>query len=59
VDRIPAWIKMAVQAPGEIPFNGVYYDPPPEQQHQAGGLLRTGTPPTLNLLIIRIFSASV
>ena len=34
VDRIPAWIKMAVQAPGEIPFNGVYYDPPPEQQHQ-------------------------
>ena len=32
-DRIPAWIKMAVQAPGEIPFNGVYYDPPPEECH--------------------------
>mmetsp|Transcript_22388 Transcript_22388/g.26980 ORF Transcript_22388/g.26980 Transcript_22388/m.26980 type:complete len:828 (-) Transcript_22388:660-3143(-) len=32
-DRIPAWIKMAVQAPGEIPFNGIYYDPPLEEQH--------------------------
>ena len=34
IDKIPAWIKMAVQAPGEIPFNGVYYDPPAEQRHQ-------------------------
>ena len=33
IDKIPAWIKMAVQAPGEIPFNGVYYDPPAEQRH--------------------------
>jgi len=33
IDRIPAWIKMAVQAPGEIPFNGVYYDPPPEETY--------------------------
>jgi len=32
-DRIPAWIKFAVQAPGEIPFNGVYYDPPVEEVH--------------------------
>ena len=32
-DRIPAWIKFAVQAPGEIPFNGVYYDPPAEERH--------------------------
>ena len=29
VDKIPAWIKFAVQAPDEIPFNGIYYDPPP------------------------------
>jgi hypothetical protein len=29
-DCIPAWIKFAVQAPGEIPFNGIYYDPPAE-----------------------------
>ena len=29
-DCIPAWIKFAVQAPGEIPYNGIYYDPPPE-----------------------------
>jgi len=29
-DSIPAWIKFSVQAPGEIPFNGIYYDPPEE-----------------------------
>lgn len=29
-DSIPAWIKFSVQAPGEIPYNGVYYDPPEE-----------------------------
>ena len=29
-DAIPAWIKFAVQAPGEIPYNGIYYDPPAE-----------------------------
>jgi 1,4-alpha-glucan branching enzyme len=34
IDKIPAWIKFAVQAPGEIPFNGVYYDPPAEETHQ-------------------------
>jgi len=34
IDRIPAWIKFAVQAPGEIPFNGVYYDPPEEEQYK-------------------------
>lgn len=27
-DSIPAWIKFSVQAPDEIPFNGIYYDPP-------------------------------
>jgi len=27
LERIPAWIKMAVQEPNEIPFNGVFYDP--------------------------------
>ncbi|KAH1128378.1 hypothetical protein GLYMA_06G310900v4 [Glycine max] len=26
-DSIPAWIKFAVQAPGEIPYSGIYYDP--------------------------------
>ena len=34
VDKIPAWIKFAVQAPDEIPFNGIYYDPPPEEVYQ-------------------------
>ena len=29
-DSIPAWIKYSVQAPGEIPYNGVYYDPAEE-----------------------------
>jgi 1,4-alpha-glucan branching enzyme len=28
VDRIPAWIKWATQAAGEIQFNGVHWDPP-------------------------------
>ncbi|CAI0407522.1 unnamed protein product, partial [Linum tenue] len=32
-DSIPAWIKFAVQAPGEIPYNGIYYDPPEEEKH--------------------------
>jgi len=34
IDRIPLYIKMAVQAPGEIPFNGIYYDPPKEEQYK-------------------------
>jgi hypothetical protein len=29
-DSIPAWIKYSVQPPGEIPYNGIYYDPPEE-----------------------------
>ncbi|CAK9860132.1 unnamed protein product [Sphagnum jensenii] len=33
-DAIPAWIKFAVQAPGEIPYNGIYYDPPLEEVYQ-------------------------
>ncbi|KAH7372698.1 hypothetical protein KP509_17G017100 [Ceratopteris richardii] len=33
-DCIPAWIKFAVQAPGEIPYNGIYYDPPPEEKYE-------------------------
>eukprot|EP00252_Welwitschia_mirabilis_P006854 TRINITY_DN1776_c0_g1_i2.p1 TRINITY_DN1776_c0_g1~~TRINITY_DN1776_c0_g1_i2.p1 ORF type:complete len:853 (-),score=190.68 TRINITY_DN1776_c0_g1_i2:471-3029(-) len=33
-DAIPAWIKYAVQAPGEIPYNGVYYDPHPEEKYE-------------------------
>ncbi|KAL5976399.1 hypothetical protein ACLOJK_020730 [Asimina triloba] len=32
-DSIPAWIKFSVQAPGEIPYNGVYYDPPEEEKY--------------------------
>ncbi|TQE04341.1 hypothetical protein C1H46_010126 [Malus baccata] len=30
-DSIPAWIKFSIQAPGEIPYNGIYYDPPEEE----------------------------
>ncbi|GBG88393.1 hypothetical protein CBR_g47092 [Chara braunii] len=33
-DSIPAWIKFAVQAPGEIAYNGIYYDPPAEEKHE-------------------------
>jgi 1,4-alpha-glucan branching enzyme len=32
-DSIPAWIKYSVQPPGEIPYNGVYYDPPEEDKY--------------------------
>ncbi|KAK4800803.1 hypothetical protein SAY86_021290 [Trapa natans] len=32
-DSIPAWIKFSVQAPGEIPYNGIYYDPPDEEKY--------------------------
>ncbi|KAL1568377.1 1,4-alpha-glucan branching enzyme [Salvia divinorum] len=32
-DSIPAWIKFSVQAPEEIPYNGIYYDPPEEDKH--------------------------
>ncbi|KAK8593397.1 hypothetical protein V6N12_045479 [Hibiscus sabdariffa] len=30
-DSIPAWIKFSVQAPGEISYSGIYYDPPEEE----------------------------
>ncbi|KAJ0027524.1 hypothetical protein Pint_35900 [Pistacia integerrima] len=33
-DSIPAWIKFSVQAPGEIPYNGIYYDPPAEEKYE-------------------------
>jgi 1,4-alpha-glucan branching enzyme len=32
-DSIPAWIKFSVQAPNEIPYNGIYYDPPEEDKY--------------------------
>lgn len=32
-DSIPAWIEFSVQAPGEIPYNGIYYDPPEEEKY--------------------------
>ncbi|XXG64978.1 hypothetical protein AAC387_Pa05g2792 [Persea americana] len=32
-DSIPAWIRFSVQAPGEIPYNGIYYDPPKEEKY--------------------------
>ncbi|KAH6825381.1 starch branching enzyme 2.1 [Perilla frutescens var. hirtella] len=32
-DSIPAWIKFSVQAPEEIPYNGIYYDPPEEEKY--------------------------
>ncbi|KAG9160474.1 hypothetical protein Leryth_008853, partial [Lithospermum erythrorhizon] len=33
-DSISAWIKFSVQAPGEIPYNGIYYDPPEEEKYE-------------------------
>ncbi|KAJ0087820.1 hypothetical protein Patl1_32398 [Pistacia atlantica] len=33
-DSIPAWINFSVQAPGEIPYNGIYYDPPAEEKYE-------------------------
>ncbi|RDX89785.1 1,4-alpha-glucan-branching enzyme 1, chloroplastic/amyloplastic, partial [Mucuna pruriens] len=32
-DSISAWIKFAVQVPGEIPYSGIYYDPPEEEKY--------------------------
>lgn len=32
-DSIPAWINFSVQPPDEIPYNGVYYDPPQEERY--------------------------
>ncbi|CAJ1886898.1 unnamed protein product [Sphenostylis stenocarpa] len=32
-DSIPAWIKFSVQAPGEIPYSGIYYDPAEEEKY--------------------------
>ncbi|CAA0837880.1 1-4-alpha-glucan-branching enzyme 2-2-chloroplastic/amyloplastic [Striga hermonthica] len=32
-DSIPAWIKFSVQAPSEIPYDGIYYDPPEEEKY--------------------------
>ncbi|KAL9249789.1 1,4-alpha-glucan-branching enzyme 1, chloroplastic/amyloplastic-like protein [Drosera capensis] len=32
-DSIPAWIKYSVQPPGEIPYHGIYYDPPDEEKY--------------------------
>ncbi|KAE8767575.1 starch branching enzyme IIb [Hordeum vulgare] len=32
-DSIPAWIKYSVQTPGDIPYNGIYYDPPEEEKY--------------------------
>ncbi|KAG2658806.1 hypothetical protein PVAP13_1KG309905 [Panicum virgatum] len=32
-DSIPAWIKYSVQPPGEIPYDGIYYDPPEEVKY--------------------------
>lgn len=29
-DSIPAWINYSLQLPDEIPYNGIYYDPPEE-----------------------------
>ncbi|TYI58030.1 hypothetical protein E1A91_D11G323800v1 [Gossypium mustelinum] len=33
-DFIPAWIKFSVQAAGEIPYSGIYYDPPEESSYR-------------------------
>ncbi|PKI55117.1 hypothetical protein CRG98_024408 [Punica granatum] len=36
VDRIPAWIKYATADPSRFaaPYDGVYWDPPPEERYQ-------------------------
>mmetsp|Transcript_12640 Transcript_12640/g.46180 ORF Transcript_12640/g.46180 Transcript_12640/m.46180 type:complete len:854 (+) Transcript_12640:103-2664(+) len=34
IDKIPAWIKFAVQAPDEIPYHGIYYDPPASEKYE-------------------------
>ena len=36
LDRIPAWAKWATVAPGQMgaKFDGIYWDPPPNEQHQ-------------------------
>ncbi|GAQ83898.1 starch branching enzyme 4 [Klebsormidium nitens] len=52
-DSIPAWIKFAVQAPGEIPYNGIYYDPPEEELYK----FKHGKPARPNSL--RIYEAHV
>ncbi|KAJ0088690.1 hypothetical protein Patl1_32424 [Pistacia atlantica] len=33
-DSIPAWINFSIQAPGEIPYSGVHYDPPEEEKYE-------------------------
>ena len=53
VDKIPAWIKFAVQAPDEIPFNGIYYDPPDSEVYKFQ-YARPQSPPEL-----RIYEAHV
>ncbi|XP_062117534.1 1,4-alpha-glucan-branching enzyme 2-2, chloroplastic/amyloplastic-like [Humulus lupulus] len=32
-DSISAWTRFSVQAPGEIPYNGIYYDPPEKEKY--------------------------
>ncbi|KAL3327623.1 hypothetical protein AABB24_035345 [Solanum stoloniferum] len=32
-DSIPAWINYSLQLPDEIPYNGIYYDPPEEERY--------------------------
>ncbi|KAJ6922746.1 hypothetical protein NC652_016408 [Populus alba x Populus x berolinensis] len=44
-DSIPAWIKFSVQAPGEIPYNGIYYDPPEELEHYKPNIISIFRPP--------------
>ncbi|KAL0216545.1 hypothetical protein P9112_008729 [Eukaryota sp. TZLM1-RC] len=34
VDRVPAWITYAVQAPGMTMFNGVFWNPPAEERYK-------------------------
>lgn len=38
---IPAWIKFSVKVPGEIPYNGIYYDPPEEMKTMESPLLHS------------------
>lgn len=60
-DSIPAWIKFSVQAPGEIPYNGIYYDPPEEVYHLIilGGLEYPSKPFTINFSLTFFFAICI
>ena len=57
-DSIPAWIKFSVQAPGEIPYDGIYYDPPEEVwfylSSMFGSIMQSGIESSLSNYLKRL-----